>query len=101
MSTEDAFESEADWLLDELCVEFGFCLPPTERDAFLNAPPHNVDAFTDAVFAAEGMDPSLHKQLRRAVRNNIQQRVGHLLDSPAGGGLAGPGVKESQHGSSA
>jgi hypothetical protein len=25
------------------------------------------------------MDPSLHKQLRRAVRNKTEQRVGHLM----------------------
>jgi hypothetical protein len=78
-------ESEAPWLFDELCVELGFCLSATERDALMNPPPRDVDAFADAVLAAEGMDPSLNKQLRRAVRNKIEQRVGHLLDSPLGG----------------
>ena len=84
MTAENTFESEVPWMLDELCAELGFCLPPTERDAFLKAPPHDVDAFTDAVFAAEGMDPGLRRQLRRAVRNKIQQRVGHLMDGWAG-----------------
>jgi hypothetical protein len=26
----------------------------------MNAPPRDVDTFTDAVFAAEGMEPGLH-----------------------------------------
>jgi hypothetical protein len=83
VATGKTFESEVPWLLDELCVELGFCLPAAERDTLMNAPPRDVDAFTDAVFAAEGMDPSLHKQLRRAVHNKIEQRVGYLMDSPS------------------
>jgi hypothetical protein len=78
------FESEVPWLLDELCVELGFCLPAGERDTLMNAPPRDVDTFTDAVFAAEGIDPGLHKQLRRAVRNKIERRLGSLMESPPG-----------------
>ena len=33
------------------------------------------------------MDPNLHRQLCRAVRNKIEQRAGHLLDSPRGKSL--------------
>jgi hypothetical protein len=84
MATEKTLESELPWLLDELCVELGFCLPPTVREALMNAPPRDIDVFTDAVFAAEGMDPSLRKQLRRAVHDKIERRVGHLMDSPPG-----------------
>jgi hypothetical protein len=82
MAAGKSMESQVRWLLDELCVELGFCLPAAEREILTNAPPGDVDAFTDAVFAAEGMDPGLHKQLRRAVRSKIEQRVGHLMDGP-------------------
>jgi hypothetical protein len=84
MAAEKTLESEVPWLLDELCSELGFCLPAAERDRLMNAPPGDVDAFTDAIFAAEDMDPALHKQLRRAVRNKIERRVGRLTDSPPG-----------------
>jgi hypothetical protein len=84
MATEKTFESELSWLLDELCVELGFCLPAPERDTLMNAPPLDVDAFTDAVFAAEGLDPALNQQLRRAVRNKIERRIGRLLAIPPG-----------------
>jgi len=83
MATEKTLESELPWLLDELCVELGFCLPPTVREALMNAAPRDIDVFTDAVFTAEGMDPSRHKQLRSAVHDKIERRVGHLMDSPA------------------
>jgi hypothetical protein len=61
--------------LDELCVDLGFCLPPAEQLRLREAPPVEVEAFADAVFAAEAMDPPLHKQLRRLVRAKIADRM--------------------------
>lgn len=84
MAAKTTFQSEVAWLLDELCVELGFCLPAAERDTLMNAPPRDVDGCTDAVFAAEGMEPGLHKQLRRAVRSKVERRVGRLMDGPPG-----------------
>jgi hypothetical protein len=81
VAAEKTFESELPWLLDELCIELGFCLPAAEYETLMNSPPLDVDAFTDAVLAAEGLDPSLNKQLRRAVRSKIERRVGYLMGS--------------------
>jgi hypothetical protein len=81
--TGKTLESEVRWLPDELCAELGFCLPADERGMLENAPPRDVDAFTDAVFAVEGMDASLNKGLRRAVRHKIEQRVGYLMGDPS------------------
>jgi hypothetical protein len=81
VATEKTFESELPWLLDELCIELGYCLPPAAYEALMNDPPRDVDAFADAVLAAEGLDPSLNKQLRRAVRSKIERRVGYLMGS--------------------
>ena len=50
----------------------------------MNALPRDVGAFTDAIFTADGMDPALHKQLRRAVRDKIERRAGRLIDSLSG-----------------
>jgi hypothetical protein len=66
-------------LLDELCTDLGFCLPASEQIRLCSAPPLESDAFTDAVFIAEGMDPSLHKQLRRTVRAKIATRMSEML----------------------
>lgn len=43
-------------LLERLCVEFGFSLPPHEWDAIVANPPQGVEAFARRVWEAEGRD---------------------------------------------
>ena len=71
--------SEISWLLAELCAEMGCCLPETAREELARTPPLDVDAFTEAVFAAEGLDARLDKQLRRDVRDKVDRRIGGWL----------------------
>ena len=60
-------------LLDELCVDLGFCLPADAQAQLVNRPPSDAEAFTDAVIRAEGLDPyaSIPLRLRRDVRAKI------------------------------
>ncbi|MEX0734236.1 MAG: hypothetical protein WD944_01365 [Steroidobacteraceae bacterium] len=56
-------------LLDRLCVDLGFCLPPQEQHRLSQNPPSDIIAFTEAVFIAEGLNPEyadrhLHRQVR-------------------------------------
>jgi hypothetical protein len=46
-------------LLYELCSKLGHCLPEAEQRRLIASPPGNVDAFTDEVLRAEGLDPQL------------------------------------------
>lgn len=63
-------------LLDQLCVDLGFCLPPDAQQELIESPGTDVDAFTDRVIVAEGMDPiSIDSDLRRQIR----QRVARVL----------------------
>jgi hypothetical protein len=65
--------SEVKRLLDELCVQLGFCLPPTDQLRLQQHTPTDPDAFTDAVFEAEGLDPSTaDRHLYRQVRNMVR-----------------------------
>jgi hypothetical protein len=64
-------------LLDELCVRLGFCLPPDAQERLVRDPPADATAFTDAVLAAEGLDPSLapralYRQVRSLVRETLR-----------------------------
>ena len=59
------------YLLEELCVELGFCLPPDEHARLQNWPPDDIDAFTDEVFRAEGVDPLANRQLRHQGRARV------------------------------
>jgi hypothetical protein len=79
---ETSTQATVEALLDELCVTLGFCLPPDAKEALTANPPGDVDAFTDAVIRAEGMDPVLlDSGLRGSVRNMVDLRAGRLLGS--------------------
>ena len=60
-----------EYLLDSLCVELGFCLPPPEREALTSSPPATADAFTEAVFIAEGLDPRGDRRLHAQVHDFV------------------------------
>ena len=76
----DFREAVIEALLDELCVTLGFCLPPDEKAALRTGPPPGVDAFTEAVIRAEGMDPVLiDGDLRRQMVEIVTLRAGRVL----------------------
>lgn len=63
---------DAGQLLNDLCVQLGYCLPPEEQREIVANPPTSVDALTDAVIVAEGLDPVLlateqRQEVRRVV----------------------------------
>ena len=67
-------EGEVASLLERLCVELGFCVPPQERGRFADRPPADVPSFVEAVLRAEGLEPAhVDQQLRRAVESLVSQ----------------------------
>jgi hypothetical protein len=62
-------------LLYELCVVLGFCLPPDEQSRLREFPPTDIDAFTEAVIRAEGLDPlvDVPRDLRRDMRERVAE----------------------------
>ena len=70
--------SEVHWLLDALCVKLGFCLPPDVVESLKGQPPASAEEFTDAVFSAEGLDPTtadrkLYRQVKAMVAKAFQE----------------------------
>ncbi|MBC7796833.1 MAG: hypothetical protein H7Z37_08175 [Pyrinomonadaceae bacterium] len=66
--------AEVESLLSKLCIDLGFCLPPEDENLLREKPPSDVDAFTDAVFLAEGLDPQhVDRHLYRQVREVVWQ----------------------------
>lgn len=64
-------------LLEELCVRLGYCLPPGAQEAIVANPPSSVDAFTDVVIRAEGLDPVLmDTRGRQQVREVVARAFG-------------------------
>lgn len=71
---------EAAKLHNDLCVQLGYCLPPDDQQTISSDPPTSVDAFTDAVIVAEGLDPVLmaseqRQQVRRMVAATFGEPV--------------------------
>ena len=67
--------TQVEALLYELCVVLGFCLPPDEQARLRESPPTDVDAFTDAVIRAEGLDSyaNIPIHLRRDMRARVAE----------------------------
>jgi len=64
--------TEAAWLLNDLCAQVGFCLPPKKRERLESNPPGDVDSFARAVCIAEGLNPDLlERQIYRRVRDIV------------------------------
>ena len=60
-------------LLDELCIDLGFCLPPADAERLAKDHPLNAREFADAIYRAEGMDLETRDLgLWRRVRDRIQ-----------------------------
>lgn len=80
MSEDDDNKVQLTWghidrLLSELSVDFGFCLPKEKRFDLVHHPPTSIDAFTEAVFAAEGMDCMLNRPLYKEVRKKVADHL--------------------------
>ena len=72
------------FLLDDLCVKYGYCLPPQSRERLEAEPPPTPEAFATAVFRAEGLDPfvdeQLYRQLLAFVTHAFENRRVRLLE---------------------
>jgi hypothetical protein len=74
-------EADVVRLIQVLCVDFGFCLTVDEAKKLQTNPPRTVDAFTQAVFAADGQDPALagaefYARVERAVAASFERKSG-------------------------
>ena len=75
-STDPSRPSNPQLALDELCVKLGYCIPPHEQQAILDAVPADADAFVDAVVRAEGLDPErMTKDERRPMVEIVTRLV--------------------------
>jgi len=66
-------------VLAELCAEQGFCLSPAEQARMVGMPTDDLDAFTNAIFAADGLEQPYDRTVWRGVRAHVQRRLGETL----------------------
>jgi hypothetical protein len=55
-------ETEIEYLLDDLCVELGFCLSPVMKARLVKFPPKTPEKFANAVVCADGLNPATIEQ---------------------------------------
>jgi hypothetical protein len=73
---------EVEFLLKDLCVQLGFCLPPDDQVRLCEHPPSDVESFTNEVFLAEGLDPQFEsRQLKRSVSEVIRKAMDRAASS--------------------
>ena len=65
-------------LLSRLCIDLGFCLRPADVDTLSENCPESVEAFVDAVFRLEGLNP---EHAGRALYRDVQAMVRQAFDS--------------------
>jgi hypothetical protein len=75
--------TEVERLLDQLCTDLGFCLPPNEYARLQSLLPLSIDAFIDQVFMAEGLEPQVKTELRRQVRERVARRFAETVENNA------------------
>jgi hypothetical protein len=73
-------KDEVAYLIKDLCRDLGFCLLAEAANKFESNPPRTIDAFTRAVFEAEGLDPdianrSMYDQVTRIVTAAFDQSM--------------------------
>lgn len=71
--------SSVGYLLDELCVEWGFCIPPNDAEIIKEEKYLEADEFACKVLIAEGMDPEYEIRWRRKIRNKFVDQFGHEI----------------------
>jgi hypothetical protein len=73
---------DLDRLLEELCVQWGFCNQLTAADLVSACVPLSGDDFANAVLEAEKMNPEYEPQWVRRIRERFAARFGPSI-SPA------------------
>ena len=64
-------------LLNNICVEWGFCIDPETADNLINSQHIEADEFACAVLKDEGLDSELEIEWRRKIRNKFYEILGN------------------------
>lgn len=74
--TTPPMERELNYLLQDLCVKWGFCIPPVSADGISKKSRWSSVEFALAVVDAEGMDASVDGMWVRKISERFEDRFG-------------------------
>ena len=66
-------------LLNDLCVEWGFCIAPADAEILKEEKFIEADEFACKVLIAAGMHPEHDKRWRKKIRNKFVEQFGHEI----------------------
>ena len=69
-------KKEIKGLLDWLCVEWGFCIPPKSAKKIIESEALEADKFAHAVLEAEGIDPNCDINWVRKISRKFIDKFG-------------------------
>ena len=69
-------ERELSYLLYDLCVTWGFCIPPDRAEEISKMSHWNAKGFAISVVEAEGMNPEYEQQWVRRIAEKFGERFG-------------------------
>ena len=64
-------QRDVEYLLRDLCVEHGCCLPPELQAELFTHPPRTPHRFTEVVLDAEGLGTDRHSEFYRRVFDSV------------------------------
>ncbi len=69
-------ERELTYLLADLCVKWGCCIPPHAADEICKMAELDAETFAESVVAAEGLNPAYERELVRKIATKFRERFG-------------------------
>ena len=69
-------EREINYLLYDLCVDLGFCIPPINAEEISKRTHLAAERFANDVIEAEGLKPEYEKKWMNKISNKFRERFG-------------------------
>lgn len=69
-------EREINYLLADLCVKWGFCIPPNDQIEISKAGYYNSENFAKDIVEAEGMNPEHESKWIKKISEKFKERFG-------------------------
>ena len=67
--------------MGNLCVDWGFCIPPTEQDRIAQSQVLEAQELACQVIKAEGMVPEYEKKWVRRIKGRFIERFGYSIST--------------------
>jgi hypothetical protein len=71
-----AMQRELTYLLYDLCVKWGFCIPPVIAEQICRTTEWDAKTFAQTIVEAEGLNPEYYPKYVRSITQKFRERFG-------------------------